>query len=261
MNVTNITYNNTTVINYGPNYEQVNRYAARPVQRMQLQRETTVSNLNLQGGAHRNFNQVSGNQLRVVAPQLQKPTQKIAPKQVKATVKTPKIEHGWKDVPDKEQLQARMKNEDSRNVPPPTIQPRQNRNGEAASAGSQGAQPNDGNNGSAANENNGAKGADQQAGRAARGERANAQGQKGEQAGEAGSAANSGNAPVERQAKQGVRADHGNQAEAADNAQGEQRAKRRGERAQAADGSRSDDQQRGQSRSRRTCSGRRRFKS
>ena len=41
VNVTNITYNNSTVYNYGPNYNRLNQYSARPIQRLTLQRETT----------------------------------------------------------------------------------------------------------------------------------------------------------------------------------------------------------------------------
>ncbi len=253
VNVTNITYNNTTVINSGPNFERVNRYSERPVKKMQLERETTIANLNLQGGARRNFNQVNGDQLRVIAPQLQKPTQKFAPKQVKATVKTPKIERGWTNVPDKEKLQARMRSEDAKNIPPPTIQPQQGRKAEAAAAEPKSAQPNDDNNNAAAQERK------QQAARDARQNRADAGEEKANVREPRANPANEGaNVPDKEKirarmkghaAQQAARAEQADQANAAKNAndaQAEQRAKRkaaRAERAQSADEAKSNEQQ------------------
>ena len=58
------------VYNYGPNYNRLNQYSARPIQRLTLQRETT-GNFG-QGGKRGNFNRVNGNQLTVVAPTIQK---------------------------------------------------------------------------------------------------------------------------------------------------------------------------------------------
>ena len=55
----------------------------------------------------------NGNQLMVVAPQIQKSQQPIAPKQVKAKVEKPKVEHGWQGVANRRQLQAEMKKEKS----------------------------------------------------------------------------------------------------------------------------------------------------
>ncbi len=143
VNVTNITYNNSIVYNYGPDYNRLNQYSTRPIQRLSLQRETTVgANLTAQGGG-RNFNRVNGNQLVVVAPAIQKSQQQIAPKQVKAKVQQPKFEHGWQGVANRQQLQAEMKKENSRNVPPPTFKPQPNRKAEAAAGQDAGAQPNE----------------------------------------------------------------------------------------------------------------------
>lgn len=139
INVTNITYNNSTVYNYGPNYNRLNQYSARPIQRLTLQRETT-GNFS-QGGKRGNLNRVNGNQLTVVAPAIQKSQQQIAPKQVKAKVEKPKIEHGWQGVQNRKQLQEEMNAE---NVPPPSFPPKKGRKDGAASAGRNGAsQPNE----------------------------------------------------------------------------------------------------------------------
>ena len=133
VNVTNITYSNSTVYNYGPNYNRLNQYSARPIQRLTLQRETT-GNLG-QGGKRGNFNRVNGNQLTVVAPAIQKSQQQIAPKQVKAKVENPKVERGWQGVQDRKQLQDEMKKENAKNVRPPSFQPQKDRKPEAVAKG------------------------------------------------------------------------------------------------------------------------------
>lgn len=132
VNVTNITYNNSTVYNHGPNYNRLNEYSARPIQRLSLQRETSVGGNFGQGGKHGNFNRVNGNQLMVVAPVIQKAPQSIAPRQVKAKVAQPKIEHGWQGIANRQQVQEEMKKENAQHVPPPTFQPEKGRKTEAA---------------------------------------------------------------------------------------------------------------------------------
>ena len=124
VNVTKITYNNSIVYNYGPNYNQLNRYSARPIQRLNLQRETSIGATPGQGGKGANLNRVNGNQLTVVAPRIQKSQQQIAPRQVKAKVAQPTIERGWQGVANPQQLQAEMKQENARNVAPPSFKPR-----------------------------------------------------------------------------------------------------------------------------------------
>ena len=121
VNVTNITYNNSTVYNYGPDYNRLNQYSTRPIQRLSLERQTTVdANFST---SKANLNKVEGGKLLVVAPTIQKSAQKIAPKTVKARVEQPKIEHGWTGISDKAQIQQKMKAENAKEVPPPTFQP------------------------------------------------------------------------------------------------------------------------------------------
>ncbi|HEY3602146.1 MAG TPA: cell envelope integrity protein TolA [Chthoniobacterales bacterium] len=131
VNVTNITYNNSVVNVYGPNYDRVSQYSSRPIQRLKLRRETQVSNLG-QGGRRGNFNRVSGNELTVVAPRVQKSQQQMAPKQVKRKVEKPRLEHGWQGISDRQKLQAEMKKENPKNVRPPNIQPQKGQRGESA---------------------------------------------------------------------------------------------------------------------------------
>ena len=137
VNVTNITYNNSVVYNYGPNFSQLNQYSERPVPRLALKRESNVTGHSVMthGG---NLNRVSNGQLMVVAPPVRKSQEKLAPKQVKATVTKPQVERGWKGINNRQQLQAEMKKENPKNVPPPSFSPPANYNGVMSSKGKEG---------------------------------------------------------------------------------------------------------------------------
>ncbi|MEP7248960.1 MAG: DUF6600 domain-containing protein [Spartobacteria bacterium] len=141
VNVTNITYNNSVVINNGPDLARVNQFSTRPVQRLTLQRETTVSGdfASRRG----NLNRVNGSTLMVAAPTVQRSQEKFAPKQVKAKVAQPKFEKGWQGINNRAQVEQEMKKENAQNVPPPTFQPKKAGKAEAAGAAQTGAQPNE----------------------------------------------------------------------------------------------------------------------
>jgi hypothetical protein len=124
VNVTNITYTNSMVYNYGPDYNTLSRYSTRPIQRLSLQRETTVDPAT--AAKSKSLMRVKGNKLVVAAPQqFQKPAKTVAPKVVKEKIKEASVEHGWEPVADKKaqaDLKAKMQKEDPKSVPPPTIQ-------------------------------------------------------------------------------------------------------------------------------------------
>ncbi len=126
VNVTNITYNNSVVYNYGPEYETMSRYSARPIQRLKLERKKDMDpGQALQAGM---MTKVQGDKLVVGAPnKLGKANRKMAPKQIKNTVKEPKLQRGWAGIDDqnvRKKLRQKMEKEDSKNIPPPTIEPR-----------------------------------------------------------------------------------------------------------------------------------------
>ena len=123
VNVTNITYKNSTVYSYGPNYNRLNEYSTRPIQRLNLQRENGFGANPGQVPKGANFNRVNGSELMVVAPKIQKSPEQIAPKQVKAKIAKPTIEEGWQGVANRQQLQAEMKRENAKNVPSPSFKP------------------------------------------------------------------------------------------------------------------------------------------
>ena len=119
VNVTNIYVQNNTVYNYGPDFAVVNRYSSRPIQRLAIERQA-ATNLTtaIKSGT---LTKVQGNKLLVAAPQrFAKAAPAAKPPAVKAKVAQPKIERGWKGVPNKEELEQKIKAENPKNVPPPT---------------------------------------------------------------------------------------------------------------------------------------------
>ena len=119
VNVTNIIVQNNIVYNYGPDYTVVNRYSSRPIQRLTIQREAPTNlTTAVKSGT---LTKVQGNKLLVAAPQrLTKAAPTAKPPAVKAKVAQPKFEHGWKDVPNKSELEQKIKAENPKNIPPPT---------------------------------------------------------------------------------------------------------------------------------------------
>ena len=119
VNVTNIYVQNNVVYNYGPDYDVVNTYSSRPVQRLAIERQTP-SNLSaaVKSGT---LTKVQGNKLLVAAPQkLAKAPPTTKPPAVKAKVAQPKIERGWKGVSNRAELEQKIKSENPKNIPPPT---------------------------------------------------------------------------------------------------------------------------------------------
>ena len=92
---------------------------------------------NLGQGRKGNFNRVSGNQLTVVAPTIQKSQQRVAPKQVKAKVEKPTVETGWKGINNRQQVEAEMKKGDPKNIKAPDFQPQKDRKREAVAGADQ----------------------------------------------------------------------------------------------------------------------------
>jgi hypothetical protein len=124
VNVTNITYNNSQVYNYGPDYNTLSRYSTRPIQKLTIQRETNGDPL--AAARSKSLMKVQGDKLVVTAPQqFQKPPKPISPKVVKEKLAQAPVEHGWEPISDPKaqaELREKMKKEDSKSVPPPTVQ-------------------------------------------------------------------------------------------------------------------------------------------
>ncbi|MDQ6938631.1 MAG: hypothetical protein M3119_00570, partial [Verrucomicrobiota bacterium] len=124
VNVTNITYNNSVVYNYGPDYNRLSAYSTRQIPRLQLQRE---ENVDLRAAARSNaMTKVEGNQLMIAAPvRFERPAQTVAPKVLKTKVEKPNLETGWSGIDQKRhaELQAKFKTENPKEIAPPRVQP------------------------------------------------------------------------------------------------------------------------------------------
>lgn len=125
VNVTNITYNNSQIYNYGPDYNVVSTYSTRPIQRLTVQRET---NAQLTSGATQqtNLTQVRGDKLVVSAPQrVARPSASAAPRTVTERIAQPTVERGWSgvDTQTATRIRERIRKEDRKNIPPPDITP------------------------------------------------------------------------------------------------------------------------------------------
>src|SRR5262245_10927668 len=119
VNVTNITVRNNVVYNYGPNYEVLSAASARPIQRLNIERQS-AANLSeaAKSGA---LTKVQGNKLVVAAPpRLAKAPPAARPPTVKTKVAQPKLNRGWAGVANEAQIKQKIKTENPKNVPPPT---------------------------------------------------------------------------------------------------------------------------------------------
>jgi hypothetical protein len=122
VNVTNITYKNKTVYNYGPDLTVVNQYSSRPIQKLKLERQANVDfSVAAKSGG---LTKVQGNALVVAAPtRMTRPAKQIAPPTVKTKVADVKVEKGWSvagDANAQTQLKEKIKTQDLKKVPPPT---------------------------------------------------------------------------------------------------------------------------------------------
>ena len=132
VNVTNITYNNGLVYNYGPDYGTLSAYSVRPIQRLRLERANIDP---IQAVKMGNVTKVEGNKLVLAAPmKLQKAPAQMAPPKLKGKIEQPKLEKGWANVTDpgtKARLVQKFKSENPKNIPKPNIPPKGSTNAAA----------------------------------------------------------------------------------------------------------------------------------
>jgi hypothetical protein len=105
-NITNITYNNNVINNYGPDYQRV----SQAVQQQGGQQLPSYKiNYAAQNQANAAFKtSAQGNQLNVLAPpQTLKPTATVQPQVAKELGKT-QVDRGWRNVPDTQAKQLRQ---------------------------------------------------------------------------------------------------------------------------------------------------------
>jgi hypothetical protein len=118
-NVTNITYNNTTIVNQGPNYEEVRARSQQPVARLRLERRTTV---NINAEIPRPV--VRGEVVEMSAPVLARIQLVDRPPAVKEKMTETVVEHGWEGIADNQAAQKARAKIKSEATPPPNAPPR-----------------------------------------------------------------------------------------------------------------------------------------
>jgi len=118
-NVTNITYNNTTIVNQGPSYDEIRTQTQQPIERLRLEREV---NININVGEPRPV--VRGQSIVVPAPLIARGQAVEHPRRVKETIANVVVDRGWENTGDRqatEKVRVKMKAEAT---PPPNAPPK-----------------------------------------------------------------------------------------------------------------------------------------
>lgn len=113
-NVTRITFSDTTIVNEGPNYEELRSRSQRPIERYRLRRE-------------RNFEgppRVSGAELQVSVPILSEVHNVFRPRRVKERVTEVNVDNGWTSVSDRSAAERARTKIRAEATPPPNAPPK-----------------------------------------------------------------------------------------------------------------------------------------
>lgn len=118
-NVTNITYNNTTIVNQGPDYYELRAHTEQPIEHLRVERRTKVS---LE--EENPLSVVRGEVLEMPAPVIAKPRPAERPRRVGKAIAQTTVDRGWEAIPDSraaEKARAKIKSE---STPPPDAPPK-----------------------------------------------------------------------------------------------------------------------------------------
>ena len=118
-NVTNITYNNTTVVNEGPNYEELRTQSREPLQRFRLER-----NVNVDVAVEPPRPVVQGETIIVAAPVIAAPVASERPPTVKQTIAQATVDLGWAAIADHEAAKKAREKIKSEATPPSNAPPK-----------------------------------------------------------------------------------------------------------------------------------------
>lgn len=109
-NITNITYNNTTIVNRGPDYDALHGRTAQPIERLRLERRTSFDRNNPR-------TVVRGEALQMPAPVIGRSRGGQRPQNIRRNVGNATVERGWQRVgAAAQQIRNKMKAEAT---PPP----------------------------------------------------------------------------------------------------------------------------------------------
>jgi hypothetical protein len=116
-NVTNITYNNTTVVNHGPSYDELRARSQQPIARLRLERRSTLE-------AENPRPIVKGEVVEMPAPVIAPAAAVERPAAVKQSITETVVERGWEGIPDQRAVQAARAKIKSEATPPPNAPPK-----------------------------------------------------------------------------------------------------------------------------------------
>src|SRR5438270_3226594 len=127
-NVTNITYNNTTVVNEGPSYDELRAESREPLLRLRLQRS-----VNIDVAAEPQRPLVQGETVIVAAPVITAPAPSERPPTVKQTIVQATVDLGWAAIANHEEAKKAREKIKSEATPPPNAPPKKFVRAQAAS--------------------------------------------------------------------------------------------------------------------------------
>ena len=114
-NVTNITYNNTTIVNQGPNYDELRAQSQQPIERLRIERESDIQTNDPRAV-------VRGEVISFPAPVIVRAEAVAPPPVVKQRIKQVFIERGWDAIVDKNGAQEARRKVRAE-APPPSQEP------------------------------------------------------------------------------------------------------------------------------------------
>jgi hypothetical protein len=118
-NVTNITYNNTTIVNEGPSYDELRSVSREPVERFRLER-----NVNIDVTSEPPRPIVQGETVVIAAPVIAPPAPSERPPNVKQTIAAAAVDLGWEAIADHEAAKKAREKMKSEATPPPNVPPK-----------------------------------------------------------------------------------------------------------------------------------------
>ena len=117
-NVTNITYNNTTIVNEGPSYDELRATSREPVQRFRLERNVNID------VSTQSRPEVRGETVVIAAPVIGAPVASERPSTVRQTVTTAAVDLGWAAISNQDEAKRMRQKMKSEATPPPNAPPR-----------------------------------------------------------------------------------------------------------------------------------------
>jgi hypothetical protein len=117
INVTNISYQNTTIVNQGPEYDDLRRRSRQPIERLRLERHAHF-------GAQKPQSVVRGQTIEMPAPVIHPSGRHTRPPMVQGRIEQAVVERGWSGISDREAAERARNHMESEATPPPSLPPR-----------------------------------------------------------------------------------------------------------------------------------------